>query len=811
MKFVRFFLIYFIALVKIFSLQAASIQDEYQARKQQVLAWADTTQRENFFIAAVKIQQGNHIKEGVQAFEKALTRLNKSPSGMFDIYSLMICYLAVQDKIPAGLKDQVRDVMATANFYRGDTENHLTMYYTGLYLAAQAFPNLPASKWYTGKSSAENKREAIGWLDEWMNTTTTIGQGEFDSPTYAAVFLAPLFGLYQFAADPVMKENAKVMLYWLIADFAVEHLNGMYVGAHSREYPDRLTDKNNPHSLMTGWAWLLFGQAPPQFNDTLIPAALSDFIIPEILYHIGTDRSQPYVHTETKRVRNIIRFEEERNPPVYKYTYMTKNFALGSMMGGGILQPIQQHTWDISFVTPSPHATIFTVHPYIGEPDLGMFFPEEMKFSVDEVARFHTYYGNEGKWSSSSPYEQTFQHKNAIIVLYKIPKGTQFEHIDGFFPKDMEARIEDPSGWIFCRGGNTFVAYFPLQPYQWIEEEVCYRLRSHELKNGCVVEVAQAEDYKSFQAFQDQIRGNTLAHDTFEKTLTVSYTTSGGDVMTFTHDGARRLNGKVVDFADYKLFLGPFLNAEIGSRKLNIHYKNKGMVLDMATQAKALILPEYVCKKISYSLELTGKMDDPLWEEAESLTLLDAITGKPGKFSTQVRVLYNKNYLYVGFQCQDDYIWGSVTERDDPIWNEECVEVFLNPASCGHQYYEINVSPKNVVFDACIINSRTPQNSTAKFQSLKEWNLDDIHTATHVDGKTDIQGKAKSWTAEFAIPFAELYGAPNIPPKVGDVWRVNFYRIDSPEKNQIEHYAWSKTERPAFHLPWRFGYLKFGE
>ncbi len=204
-------------------------------------------------------------------------------------------------------------------------------------------------------------------------------------------------------------------------------------------------------------------------------------------------------------------------------------------------------------------------------------------------------------------------------------------------------------------------------------------------------------------------------------------------------------------------------------------------------------------------------MDDPLWQSAPSVELKDAITGDAGRFGAEVRTLYNEKYLYVGFHCQDDYAWGTFTERDDPIWDEECVEVFLNPAQSGHQYYEINISPKNTVFDACIVNSRTPENSNGKFKSLKEWNADDIQTATHIEGEADIPGKSVGWIAELAIPLEELYGADNTPPKVGDVWRVNFYRIDSPKKGQREHYAWSKTERPAFHLPWRFGYFKFGE
>ena len=60
-------------------------------------------------------------------------------------------------------------------------------------------------------------------------------------------------------------------------------------------------------------------------------------------------------------------------------------------------------------------------------------------------------------------------------------------HVDGFFPKSLDEREVDASGWIFCRAGDTYVAVRPLKPYEWIEEDVAWRLRSHERRNGFVV------------------------------------------------------------------------------------------------------------------------------------------------------------------------------------------------------------------------------------------------------------------------------------------------------------------------------------
>ena len=52
--------------------------------------------------------------------------------------------------------------------------------------------------------------------------------------------------------------------------------------------------------------------------------------------------------------------------------------ALGSIQGG-ILQPIQQHTWDVTFGHEMENATLFTLHPFYSGYELAMFFPEEIR------------------------------------------------------------------------------------------------------------------------------------------------------------------------------------------------------------------------------------------------------------------------------------------------------------------------------------------------------------------------------------------------------------------------------------------------
>jgi hypothetical protein len=261
---------------------------------------------------------------------------------------------------------------------------------------------------------------------------------------------------------------------------------------------------------------------------------------------------------------------------------MTPHYALGSLHGG-ILQPIQQHTWDVTYVSDKPNNTIFTLHPFYSGKELAMFFPEEQKFLADEVDRYHKVYTNPQKWNSSSPYEQTFQYKNTIIVLYDIVKGAMHPHIDGFFPKNLDERIEDASGWIFCRAGTTYVAFYPLKPYQWIEEDVNWRWRSKELKNGVVLEVGSSDEDGSFEQFKQRVTRGKPELQGFEKNPTVQYRTRSGDRMKFTFNRERVLNGKPVKLTDYRFFNGPFLQSDRGSGVVKMTCKDRVRVLDFNT------------------------------------------------------------------------------------------------------------------------------------------------------------------------------------------------------------------------------------
>ncbi len=222
-------------------------------------------------------------------------------------------------------------------------------------------------------------------------------------------------------------------------------------------------------------------------------------------------------------------------------------------------------------------------------------------------------------------------------------------------------------------------------------------------------------------------------------------------------------------------------------------------------------LPEYVCHKVDREIALTGKLDDPLWQKAEVARMVQAFDGGKPDVQTEIRILYSDTTLYIGVHCVDDYAWGTFTERDSEVWTQECVEAFICPSGHGHQYYEINVSPKNCVFDACILNRYQSTTQPGAIKGLWGYTADGLKTMTYVEGEVDKVGGAKFWNAEFAIPLDQLVGAPNVPPKPGDKWRMNMFRIDSPKDGPAQYYSWSPVLVRSFHTPTRFGWLRFEE
>lgn len=212
-------------------------------------------------------------------------------------------------------------------------------------------------------------------------------------------------------------------------------------------------------------------------------------------------------------------------------------------------------------------------------------------------------------------------------------------------------------------------------------------------------------------------------------------------------------------------------------------------------------LPEYHVRKVSKPPVIDGDLSDAVWSQATAVELGSSMDGRPTVVKTRARLLYDDAHLYVAFDCEDPDVWGNLLKRDDPIYTEEAVEVFLDANADGRTYNELEVSPNNTVFDAYFPARR--QGMDLSFDAQ-------MKTAVKVRGTlNDPSDRDEGWTVEMQIPFKPLAEVPHLPPKKGDRWKFNLYRLEHLQRRQVEGQSFSPLFMGDFHNLPRFGWLVF--
>ena len=219
----------------------------------------------------------------------------------------------------------------------------------------------------------------------------------------------------------------------------------------------------------------------------------------------------------------------------------------------------------------------------------------------------------------------------------------------------------------------------------------------------------------------------------------------------------------------------------------------------------------YSVKRTTGLMTIDGKLDEDDWLRAEEAPLKDAGTGLDVPLKTTVRLLWNDTYLYIAFYGEDNDAWATHTHDDENLWEEEVFEIFIDPENKGHTYYEININPINKIVDLFILNGGKKRKG--RFENTKKWNFSDLKHGVYVKGDGRNEGTSDSfWTAELAIPFEEMWTADQTPPRPGDMWRMNFFRIErgkSDVKDDDWEAAFSFPKGLGFHIPWMFGNIYF--
>ena len=227
----------------------------------------------------------------------------------------------------------------------------------------------------------------------------------------------------------------------------------------------------------------------------------------------------------------------------------------------------------------------------------------------------------------------------------------------------------------------------------------------------------------------------------------------------------------------------------------------------------------YDCRVKSGSIVVNGVCDEFAWQiapEVGEFSRFTSVNYDGGDLTvpdrTTVKMLWDEDNLYILIAVEDRDIWSTMTEGDkDCLCKEETVEIFIDPDGNSVNYAEIHLNCLNTLNDICI-----PQKlgtATVDWDEAYAWTQEGMQYGVMnygtVNNKTDVDNGS---VFEFAMPwkgFGKVAGSMNVPPAPGDVWRININRYERPTREGEDLSGWAPLERKSFHVPERFGYMRF--
>jgi hypothetical protein len=236
---------------------------------------------------------------------------------------------------------------------------------------------------------------------------------------------------------------------------------------------------------------------------------------------------------------------------------------------------------------------------------------------------------------------------------------------------------------------------------------------------------------------------------------------------------------------------------------------------------------QYVCYRAASPLTIDGKLDEAAWRAAPwSEAFLDIDGTRQPPLTTRAKMLWDDQFFYVAADLEEPDLWGTLTERDSVIFQDNDFEVFVDPDGDTHNYYELEVNTLGTVWDLMLVQ---PYRDGGP--AIHGWDIAGLRSAVNVRGTINRAGdRDEGWSVEIAMPWTILReAAPNrTAPRPGDQWRVNFsrvqWRLDSPQGSYTkridpktakpfpeDNWVWSPQGAINMHMPERWGYVQFSE
>lgn len=293
--------------------------------------------------------------------------------------------------------------------------------------------------------------------------------------------------------------------------------------------------------------------------------------------------------------------------------------------------------------------------------------------------------------------------------------------------------------------------------------------------------------------------------------------------------------------------LGPVLLAccfasdDYGDSRENYHQSS--LYPSQTTPCADADIPRYTAHRTAAAPVIDGELNEDIWKNAErSSRFVDLIKGTRTHFDTRAAVLWDDEYLYIGYWIEEPDVRATLTERDAPIYRDNDVELFI----AGRDgYYEFEINANNTIYEVLFFweadferygYDTLPEldrrrkgvrafngvgykhHPRGKRIGFWNWDFPGLRHAVHVDGTLNDDRPDKGWTVELALPWQGLEilargDGRALPPNAGDVWRMDFSRFNTYKHHTSAEdsggWAWSSHGVWDSHVPECFTYIVF--
>ncbi len=304
----------------------------------------------------------------------------------------------VADKLPTYLQrliDSTHCSTKNYNIWTGEgTENHINMSRPAGYLLATLALAKGISPSGSEPTAATRQSQMKDWVMNWSKLTLAMGTGEWDSDQYVAYSVQGFAVLYDYAADPEVKDAARAVLDFYAATLALKYTQGQLAGGKQRGVANL-----NGVSATDYLCWLWFAEttaAPTWTGNEYLPALL-----------VATSSYRPPALAVQLARRQLARGVEYRNSkPSYLMTRPSE-------------------TREICYI--GPRYTLASVFDPLGGWTNASWAVVTWKGVVQNSAgAAGALYGNGGQKSTShargrNPYDQFVQHRNVLIQMVRVP------------------------------------------------------------------------------------------------------------------------------------------------------------------------------------------------------------------------------------------------------------------------------------------------------------------------------------------------------------------------------------------------------